>query len=291
MGEFTHGVKQYDLTKEAQTIQFILSKSARRHGDTDLGIQVNFHVTGRSVSETSASSLRMFNLKLIYLHSFYGKHKPFDAHDLQLKAGEDRHFIDRFLRKNAAMNRFTCSGRGWVPTDFAKRRAHAIYAIAGVAPRQADSFFEFILDKKVSTFQIAYTKLSLAYDLRATVLGQSIELALWEAALHQSVGLSSAQLSQRLEVSKSTLSTALQRLIDFKIVYEIEHDEDGRSKILHLNTTHEFYTKKLELIERSLNIPRKANVLLSQTRSAHLSFGHAELASQKDWLTQPRRKH
>ena len=35
MGEFTHGVKQYDLTKEAQTIQFILSKSARRHGDTD----------------------------------------------------------------------------------------------------------------------------------------------------------------------------------------------------------------------------------------------------------------
>jgi len=202
-------------------------------GLTDAGVQFlkNMH--------TSKSSLKIWNLKCCYTAKFFEANQPFVVEDYYANIPFENEIVNRSLNKSLCADRLILRNGQWLPSPSIIDTFRISFRRAKIPFKEVDNPFGIRTCKlNISLAQSLSTSL-LAINPNHTLTQYCVELALWEAHFfNDQRALTLKHLSERLNISKSTLSTALWQLADLQQVVEEDHPDDARTRFWRINASH-----------------------------------------------------
>ena len=201
---------------------------------------------------TSRTSLRSFFIKEIILENFFQHNIPCHNQWVIDQAGEDPNFVNRNINRSIKANRYRLIDDQLYPTQPLIKDLKSIYRDSQIPFTEPNNRYGIkITPFRILEFLTAYCAISMVGKNQATLLQQAIELALWEAYfLFKKKNLITSQIAQRLQVSKSTLSTALATLIEQQLLAARSDSCDNRIIHWHLNPKDSSIREKYGTIKR-----------------------------------------
>ena len=212
---------------------------------TNLASQLYFRQT------TSRTSLRSFFIKEIITENFFQHNIPCHSQWVIDKAGEDPNFVKRNINRSIKANRYRLIDDQLYPTQPLIKHLKSIYRDSQIPFTEPSNGYGIkITPFRILEFVTAYCAISMIERNQATLLQQAIELALWEAFfLFKKKTLITGQIAQRLQVSKSTLSTALGPLIEQQLLTTRSDSCDNRITHWQLNPKNSSIKEKYTTIK------------------------------------------
>ena len=199
---------------------------------TDSCIEVLHHM------RTSKTSLRVYRLKCFLNAHFFELNREVvtGSEILSARLSENNAFIDRYLQRAYRAERVRRVDDALLPGRALIDDHRDWFDRANVPLKGAHQTFGFELPFPLISFTGAMADTLLASSPKLTLTQLSILLALWEARLCKgSLTLTTSDLSQRLSITKSTLSTSIEGLLVLGVLQQQSHPEDGRIILLSIN--------------------------------------------------------
>ena len=200
---------------------------------------------------TSRTSLRTFFIKTLVHQKFFEENSPCCQQWVMDHFDEDADFIQRNIKRSIKANRYLFSDEKLYPSKALIEHIQGIYEDSGVSFIETNNRYGInITPFKVLQFLIDYCRISLAKKDQETLLQQAIQLTLWENLFYKKKkSLSTGHIAQRLNISKSTLSTALSRLLGQGILKTKQDCSDARITFWILNPENQSLREKYHVIQ------------------------------------------
>lgn len=187
---------------------------------------------------TSKSSLRIYRLKCFLNAHFFELNLGVARGSAALGArlSESNTFIDRYLQRAYRAERIKWVDDVLLPGQALIADHRDWFDRANVPINSTRQTFGFELSFPVISFAGAMADSLLMNSSKFTLTQLCILLALWEARLCAGrLTLTTSGLSHRLSVTKSTLSTSIEGLLELGVVRQQDHPEDGRISLFSIN--------------------------------------------------------
>lgn len=230
----------------------ILSPSA--HQQIALEALTNASVEFLGQMRTSKSSLRVWRLKCLYTAYFFEANKPFDVKQFCSETEHSLEFIRRSLTRSLTAGRVYQIQNLWFPREGLIETFRSIFNRAGIPFREIGGPFVIKILNQNLTYSKLMSDVLLAINPRHTLTQYCVELALWETHYQRAPYRATlGQLANRLNLNKSTLSTALWQLAELKQVSSTQHPEDDRQRLWVMNTSQDSVKHRQRLLDSYLH--------------------------------------
>ena len=214
---------------------------------TDSCIEVLQHM------RTSKTSLRIYRLKCFLNAHFFELNREVVTGSgiLSARLSESNGFIDRYLQRAYRAERMKWVDDVLLPGQALIADHRDWFDRANVPINNTRQTFGFELSFPVISFAGAMADSLLMNSSKLTLTQLCILLALWEARLCTgSLTSTTSGLSHRLSVTKSTLSTSIEGLLELGVLRQQDHPEDGRISLFSINLENAAIKMQRRLIDQ-----------------------------------------